>query len=453
MAPMPGKIYVDQINLNGRILFTVTSNPNGVLLGNAGDLAIRTDAPNGTVYVNVDGALAWATFLTTASAGAARWGNVVFVDQVFGSNATGARNGLPFLTIGAAITASLAGDVVWVLPGTYTESIVTKAGVSVVGLDRDRCILDRTGVAVATDIVTVAASVRIKNFVILGSTAAAATLRGVVFSGGGAESTSTVQNCRVSLAHTGAGTCVGVQCTGGGSPGSEHATLDDCSIFVSGTGAQIRRGLYVSAGSSSPTAKNCDIRVTRGGAAVGTYYGVESAGGAGSVITLRGGNVEGPTGAGGADISQTSGTIVLNESTNLATNNANALPFLTGSGTVESFSWHDPGALTGGVTRFMRPDADSTVGDVQQWRLPSARIARSMTVRAATAPGGGRTDTWTLFKNGVATPLVVSLSNAVTEATFEGVSVGFATTDKFSMRMVTNVATATTDPVVTVEFY
>lgn len=56
---MPGKIYVERIELGTRVLFTVTFNPNGLLPGNAGDLAIRTDAPNGGIYVNTDGALAW----------------------------------------------------------------------------------------------------------------------------------------------------------------------------------------------------------------------------------------------------------------------------------------------------------------------------------------------------------------------------------------------------------
>jgi len=90
---VPGKSYIERINLNGRILFTVTSSPNGVLPGNAGDMAFRTDAPNGTVYVNVDGALVWVD-LSTLSA-PSPWSRVgTAVQLIIGTDEVGI--GTPF---------------------------------------------------------------------------------------------------------------------------------------------------------------------------------------------------------------------------------------------------------------------------------------------------------------------------------------------------------------------
>jgi len=68
--------------------------------------------------------------------------NILWVDAS-GSDVTGTRErfGRPYASIGGALSSASAGDVVVVRPGTYEESITMVAGVSVVGMDRDRCIL------------------------------------------------------------------------------------------------------------------------------------------------------------------------------------------------------------------------------------------------------------------------------------------------------------------------
>lgn len=48
-------------------------------------------------------------------------GAVCVVDQALGSDLTGARSGLPFATITAALAAATSGDCVWVMPGTYSD--------------------------------------------------------------------------------------------------------------------------------------------------------------------------------------------------------------------------------------------------------------------------------------------------------------------------------------------
>jgi hypothetical protein len=65
------------------------------------------------------------------------WTNVLVVD--------GGGKG-DYSSIQAAVAASSSGDVIFVMPGTYTEtsSIVMPDGVSLIGIDRDRCIITTT---------------------------------------------------------------------------------------------------------------------------------------------------------------------------------------------------------------------------------------------------------------------------------------------------------------------
>ena len=63
-------------------------------------------------------------------------GNTLWVDAVFGNNGTALpdRQDLPYLTVGAALTAATAGDVVMIRPGQYAEEGLTlPSGVSLEG--------------------------------------------------------------------------------------------------------------------------------------------------------------------------------------------------------------------------------------------------------------------------------------------------------------------------------
>ena len=303
---------------------------------------------------------------------APKLGNVCVVDAVNGNPATASRGGLPFLTITAALAAALAGDVVWVLPGTYAESISVPANVSVDGLDRRRCIIDRTAIGVATDIVTLAAGSRISNMMIAGSTAAAVQLRGVVI---GNVASAVMRNCTVSIDHIGAGTAVGVA-TSGGTPAANFACCQYSEINVSGSLAQIRRGILVGAGGGNPIFEASLVLVTRAGGAVGTYYAAEVSS-AGASLTLQRGTYQGPTGAGGADVSQTAGTLSL-DGTTLGTLNANGLGFSAPSGTWTEW-WGDIGTPTVGATRNFRSGTATVQStelghDVKKPQLASASL-------------------------------------------------------------------------------
>jgi hypothetical protein len=92
-------------------------------------------------------------------------GNTLWVDKVFGNDGTAVsdRQDLPWLTVGAALTAAVTGDTVRVRGGTYTESGLTvPAGVACVG---DGLLNTIVGDASATaDIFTLAAGSLLQGF-------------------------------------------------------------------------------------------------------------------------------------------------------------------------------------------------------------------------------------------------------------------------------------------------
>jgi hypothetical protein len=70
--------------------------------------------------------------------------NIVFVDKTAGAYAADGTIQFPYNSIQSAITAASSGDLVYVYPGTYTEQITMKAGVPVVGMNREDCIVTAT---------------------------------------------------------------------------------------------------------------------------------------------------------------------------------------------------------------------------------------------------------------------------------------------------------------------
>ena len=113
-----------------------------------------------------------------------RTGNVVWVDAVFGDDASGAVDDPlhPFLTIGAALSAAVSGDLVSVQPGTYAESGLTvPTGVALIGGGGFRTTIVGDAAAV-THVITLSADSYLQGFGIIIPTTA--TLAGVAHSAG-----------------------------------------------------------------------------------------------------------------------------------------------------------------------------------------------------------------------------------------------------------------------------
>lgn len=387
---------------------------------------------------------------------AKKLGNVCIVDQVHGNDATGARSSFPFATITAALAAALAGDVVWVLPGTYEESITLPASVSVHGLDTQRCILQRTLVTSNTDLVTMGASTRLENLTMWLTSSEHHTLRGIVF-GGSTSATAKVRNAVLTVDNSGAGAgssdVTGVVSSGTGLAGQEFSAIRATTVIVNSTSSGTKAALRIPSGSSTFNARDCNFVTTRSGAAVGTYVGALCSAAMGR-IELRQGSAQGPTGAGGSDVSQTSGTISL-AGTILINRNADGLGFtvpITG-GTVEV--WGATGAPAAGATTFLRPGQSPASATEITATTPAPRMARSIAVNVTTGPGTGRPKdaVFTLLKNGAPTAMTVTLTGNDTSEVFVDASVGYDTGDTYAVRLVNDARSSLNDVRFTIGWY
>lgn len=175
-------------------------------------------------YLKADGS--WAAIpdgsVTTA--------NVVWVSKG-GNDGTGTRNRLdrPFLTIGAAITAALAGDVVVIMPGVYTEAVVCKDDVSVTSWNRFTVTIKQTTPGVI--IVTMANRMSLSHVTLLAQSAGAIT--GIKFDG---TSAATSNLFRVFMDPTSTGNVTAVQAVGSGTTPVGRATANACQLIGFGTG-------------------------------------------------------------------------------------------------------------------------------------------------------------------------------------------------------------------------
>jgi hypothetical protein len=174
--------------------------------------------------------------------------NVAWVSTT-GNNATAivGRLDRPFLTIAAAVAAAVAGQLVVVLPGTYAMglgAITFKNDVSVIGLERDRCILNLTGAGGFVPGFTMAERMSFENFTI-NDDSAPGSRSTILFPGATTtNATSRIRNIKV-IGIAGNLNCVNIQSTGVIPVG--HITVDDCQLQSVGLG----NGIIQVAGASS----------------------------------------------------------------------------------------------------------------------------------------------------------------------------------------------------------
>ncbi len=124
----------------GSIGPTGPTGPSGGPIGPTGNTGVTgstgSSGPSGTTGITgITGATGvtgptGVTGLTgtTGATGPVFNQNLIFVDDVFGSDGTGVkyRPDLPFKTIGAADAVSVANDTLWIMPGNYTASNLGK---------------------------------------------------------------------------------------------------------------------------------------------------------------------------------------------------------------------------------------------------------------------------------------------------------------------------------------
>lgn len=389
-----------------------------------------------------DGTISQLSPLAAAMAG----GNTVLVDNVFGNDTTGARQGLPFATVAAGLAAALPNDSVIVRPGVYNlaAGLVIPDGVTLVGSTIATTRLEMLGVVADTTLLTMGNNSQIGFLRLRLTSALHVNLTCVDFPALTAIS-ALIRTCRITVDNAGAGAgssdVIGIKSDGTGAAGQNLSNLTDVDINVASTGGGAKRGIRVG-GPSTLTSNATNVVVL--GAGAGTYIGVETSH-AGAVCTLQ----ALISNASGADISQTLGVLQVGGATWLVNRNANGLGF-------ESFTlrtvltFGDAGTLVNG-TRYFYPGTEPTSSTPVFMRVPNPGIAKSLSVRASVAPGGADSCTVTVQKNGVDTGITVTLTGAQLTGLIDTVSMGFAPGDDLSLKVVETGATA--DVICVVELF
>lgn len=396
----------------------------------------------------------------TGPTGTQTFGGLLRVDNVYGNDtlAAASKYASPFKTVSGAISSSVSGDSIWVLPGTYNLSggITIPSGVSMRGASVQTTTIQRLSATADTTLLTMGESTRVEDLTLkLTSSVSGVNLTGINFPGttsvtGKLRTTVlTVDNSTVSGTST--SNVYGVVSSGTGTLGAgsfSFNSLKDSTINVYSNGGGLKRGILVNGGNVMST-RDMNIYVARptNTSSTGSYVGVET-NASGASIQLRSTTVGTVTPISGqsytaSDILQTtpatitdpsylaSPGIQLGPAVDLVTKTAGGKGFSTYNypttlyyglrgnlrdGTAQNVSgWLWPGTMSAS-NQF--PDTSSPIA---AYRFQQPAILSGMSVRFNTAPGTGNTTTLSVQR---------TISGG-TATTISGYSLVFGATDTF----------------------
>lgn len=451
-------------DLSANRTFDVVANADASIAVNANDIQVGVLASDtqhgarggGTQHAaatgTVNGFMSSAHFSKLDAYGSALGleGNLIVVDVVNGSDATGARGrrDKPFATLQAALTAALSGDSIWLAAGahTLTAGITIPNGVIIRGMAFQNTIVQMLNVTADTNLVTMGDGCVLFDIGLKLTSAQHHTLKGLVFPGT-TNSTSRCNNINIVVDNSGAGAgnsnVYGVHISA--TAASDH--VNDCLRMsrgkVTSTGTGTKRGILADGDGGQSSSRGTNFVCIGGGG--GSFIAAET-NHANARLDLELGNCEGTT----SDVSNTLGTLEL-EGVGLVNNTCNSLNF-TARNSTYGRTFCDLGAVPAG-TRYMYPGTENVSTNEPSIRLSSPRIAKALSVRARIAPGGANTDVYTVRKNGADTALTVNLTGAATAASNTTNAVSFTTGDLLGVKIVTAGGSATQDVAVDVEVY
>jgi len=267
------------------------------------------------------------------SLAAPRLGNVLTVDQINGNDLTASPGGLPYLTVNSAVSNSIAGDTVWIQPGTYTVSSFTiPSNTSIRGMSLQTVKLQLSSLKQDTTWITMGENTRLEDVSLNLYNTAHSTMTALYWPG----STCITAKLRTAV--------VTVDNSAANQSGTSQVTaiLTDGNInsdpslfsfnFIRGTtvncksnGDGKKRGILVSTNNVCSTRDtNIYVAAPPNSASTGSYVGVETCQ-ISSVIQMRATAVSGPNQTGSftaSDILQTNGSINIGPGVDLITRTA-----------------------------------------------------------------------------------------------------------------------------------
>lgn len=373
-------------------------------------------------------------------------GNTLTVDAVYGNDTTAAADpySKPFLTISAALSNATAGQLVFVNPGTYNETITMPANVSLNGAGAQAVVIQRLNVTSNVTLLTMGSNCRAENFTANLSSSSNVNLIGVNFPDGTVP-TAKLRNSIWTVTSTavGSNTILGCQ-----SPGTSATTFtaanmiqrSTLNVISSSTGTT--RGILVN-GSNRFSVR--DIVVYARGTG-NNIVGVETTD-AGAFFDCKTTTISGTL----YDINQTAGTIQLGVS-DLVNNNANGNGFSVSTepskllfvlGPTINYSGQGSVEVTPAGTYYLSPGtsvanlASSVIG------IPFGQkvIVFDGVISSTIAIPAGVTVTVDLYKSSTPNVLGTSFKTAVLNSSTQNLAINnfamtFATTEYFQARCV-----------------
>jgi hypothetical protein len=388
--------------------------------------------------------------IAAANGSVVRMGGMLFVDTIYGDDATGLRNYLnrPFATLPAALSAAISGDEVLLEPGTHTllSPLALPNNINIRGVNLKSCKIQMTGVVANTEMITMGESVRLEDVTIELMSNNHVDLVGVKW-GGTTSLTSKLRTAVVNVDNTGAGVgtskVVGMLVQSTGIAGAEVRAVRAVTVTAKSVSSGVKRGVLMDTSVGVFNMSEVNSRSVGGSDSIGAEINI-----VGGTLGLDSGSFQGDT----ADWSQTAGTLRVNfaKPVNM---NANAKDFLADA-TTSQFIWGLQGSVPGNATRYLYPGVTSALSASEIF-MPMFRkcIMQRFVVNLATAPGAGKTDTFTIRKNGADTGLTVSISNTSLTGSTSGISVSFAAGDTYSLKVVGAIATGSSNPTLSAEVY
>jgi len=392
-------------------------------------------------------------YLHTNGAGVLSWvppfpamGNVAVVDQVNGNNSTASVGGLPFLTITAALAAATSGQQVYVLPGTYNESITIPSGVGVRGMSVKTVIIQQVAVTSNTTLVTMGTNARLEDVtLILTSSTGGLTLKGVEYPSTTAANAK-IRNSIINISNTsvGVGTIYGVHSSGIGVSPLDQDCIRSSTISISAAVTTKVVGIY-SDTANTFRFRDLNIAVQRTSGA-GPYYGIETNNASANIICRHSSIF-----ATSSDVSQTLGTIQLAKTT-LQTNSANSLGFtsLDSCKLMVFSSIGNTGTWTGANGRFLRFGSGAVSTTEIRYNIPTDCIIKSIQVRRNNNTGNL---TFTVRINGVDTSLTQTITAGNTTNSLTNASVSVASGSLLSIGLGQTANNSGQDASITLELY
>ena len=420
----------------------------------------------------------------------ASFGKVLRVDSVYGNDTTALTNqyGFPFTTIAAAMSVASTSDMIYLLPGTYNETVVFRSTITIRGANNNGVTIQQANVTADTTLVKMNRNTRLEDVTLnLTSISPLATkLVGVEISS--CQESVKLRTVVINVNNSGLATngtptnLYGIYSSGYSST-LQFNTVDNMergSINVTGNGTGKKRGVY-NDNSNRIQLRNTVVYCTdmmNGTYSGGSYIGIETVN-SNSIIAIKTSSVNGNhytnNGTTSADISQTfgnitvSGTDLINRNANnngININGAQSIMSFAVSGVLSNFLAFDAGGghhisnswsnsfLTPGTLSFTTINADP-ITVYNGIHLGNTNLITTMGFQASAGPGGTLSSFAVLYKNGAIVPnFVLPITGTNTLNFLSTSTLTLLNTDTFGVYLSTSLSnTVMSNPVITLSFY